>query len=174
MDEQKFKQIIEKIQNIQKDNKFDLSNEEDLSIAVMNLISLEEHFFFTASKTGKNEYFDFIKEIRDIRKDLMKRMIKEYEGEAWCIAKHLLAASMRLMEVGTKLQTDGKNNEAKDMFKKSYHIYAMFWAVRLKMVDLSGVKKINNDKLNIHDKEGMKNPWTVEDIVNKLVNCCDE
>ncbi|MBI4993799.1 hypothetical protein HZC33_02475 [Candidatus Wolfebacteria bacterium] len=174
MDEQKFKQLIEKVQNLKKANKFDLSTDEDLSIAVMNLISLEEHFFFTAEKTQKEEYFDFIKEIREMRKTLMKKMIEEYEGEVWCIAKHLLAASMRLMEVATKLQTDKKDEEAKDMFKKSYHLYAMFWAVRLKMVDLSNVKKINDDQLNVHDSGDMKKPWSVEDIVNKLVNCCDE
>lgn len=166
MDEKKFQQLVEKIQNLKKDNKFDLSTEEDLSIAIMNLISLEEHFFFTAEKTGKEEYFNLINETREIRKDLMKRMIDEYEGEGWCIAKHLLAASMRLIEVGTKLQTDGKAEEAKDMFKKAYHLYSMFWAIRLKMVDLSGVKKV------VDDNQGK--PWSVEDIVNKLVNCCDE
>lgn len=161
MNEEKFQKLIEKIQQMKKDNKFDLSTEEDLSIAVMNLISLEEHFFFTAEKTGKNEYLDLLNETREIRKDLMKRMIKEYEGEAWCIAKHLLAASMRLIEVGTKLLSDNKRDEAKDIFQKAYRIYATFWAVRLKMADLPKVK--DSDK-----------PWTVEDIVNKLIDCCDE
>ena len=88
-------------------------------------------------------------------------MIKEYEGEAWCIAKHLLAASMRLIEVGTKLLSDNKRDEAKDIFQKAYRVYATFWAVRLKITDLPKVKDA-------------KKPWTVEDIVNKLVDCCDE
>ncbi len=161
MDETKFQKLVEKIQQLKKDNKFDLSIEEDLSIAIMNLISLEEHFFFTAEKTNKDEYLDLLNETREIRKDLMKQMIKEYEGEAWCIAKHLLAASMRLIEVGTKLLSDNKRDEAKDVFQKAYRIYATFWAVRLKITDLPKIKDV-------------KKPWTVEDIVNKLVDCCDE
>jgi hypothetical protein len=40
-----------------------------------------------------------------MRKELLAKIIKEYEGENWCISKHLLASSMRLMEVGTKMLT---------------------------------------------------------------------
>ena len=43
---------------MKKGRNFDLSTEEDLAIAIMNLISLEEHFFFTGAKTDKPEYFD--------------------------------------------------------------------------------------------------------------------
>ena len=35
-----------------KGKEFDLSKQEDLSIALMNLISLEEHFYFSSMKTG--------------------------------------------------------------------------------------------------------------------------
>lgn len=171
--EEQFKKLVEKIEGLKKDNKLDLSREEDLSIAIMNLVSLEEHFFFTASKTGKNEYLDLIKEIREMRKDLLGKMIIEKEGETWCIAKHLLAASMRLMEVATKLLGDGKNSEAEDMFKKAYRLYSLFWMVRLKAIDASGVQKIRDDQIN-KDDPGTKKPWTTEDIVNKLVDCCHE
>ena len=68
----------------------------------MNLVSIEEHFFFTGAKLGKTEYYDMIKDVCEMRKELLKKIIKEYEGEVWCISKHLLAASYRLMEVGTK------------------------------------------------------------------------
>lgn len=64
-----------------KDNKLDLSSDEDLSIAVMNLISIEEHFYFTAEKTGKSDYFDMLAEIRELRKNLLKQLIKQYEGD---------------------------------------------------------------------------------------------
>lgn len=79
-----------------------MSANEDLSIAIMNLISIEEHLFFTAEKTNKPQYLTLLNEVRSMRGDLLKRIIKDYEGEVWCISKHLLAASMRLMEVGTK------------------------------------------------------------------------
>ncbi|MBR6327256.1 MAG: hypothetical protein IKR60_00065, partial [Alphaproteobacteria bacterium] len=47
-------------------------------------------------------YYDLIKEIRETRKNLLQKIIPSYEGEVWCMSKHLLATSMRLMEVGTK------------------------------------------------------------------------
>lgn len=171
--EEKFKELFQKISDIEKVNPFDLSQEEDLSIAIMNLVSLEEHFFFTASKTGKTEYFDLMAEVRSMRKDLLARMIVEKEGETWCISKHLLAATMRVMEVGTKLQTDGKNDEANDMFKKAYRLYSLFWGVRLKAIDASDVKSIRDDQINSKDP-GTKQPWGYEDIVGKLVDCCKE
>jgi hypothetical protein len=173
MSENNFQDLVSKINKLKESGTYDLSLEEDLSIAIMNLVSLEEHFFFTAKKTGKDEYYTFLEEARSIRKDLLGRMIEKHEGETWCISKHLLAASMRVLEVGTKLQGDGKHDEAKKMFDYSYKLYGMFWGIRLKLIDLSGVKKIDDNQVNSKDK-GTSQPWTMEDIVNKLVDCCKE
>ena len=140
---------------------FDLSTEEDLALGVMNLIAIEEHLFFTAEKTGKEEYLDLLKQAREMRKDLMKKMIPEYEGEAWCTCKHLLSATMRMMEVGTKLLGDGKKAEAKEMFDRSYKTFNLFWAVRLKLIDLKGLKKVDK-------------PMDMDDLMAKLVDCCKE
>lgn len=173
-EQEKFEKLQQKIEALKKSGTYDLSMEEDMSLAIMNLVSLEEHFFFTAEKTGKSEYFDFLKEVREVRKTLLARMVQEHEGETWCITKHLLAAAMRIMEVGTKLLGGGKTKEAEETFALSYKIYAIFWAVRLKLIDLSKAKKIGDNKLNIHDEKESQKPWTYQDIVNKLVNCCDE
>ncbi len=160
----KFEDLQKKIQELKGAKGVDLSMEEDLSIAIMNLISLEEHFFFTAEKTKKSDYFDLLNETREVRKELLARMIDRHEGETWCVSKHLLAATMRIMEVGTKLQSDGKKREAKETFDKAYKIYSLFWALRLKLLDLSNIKK----------KEDDKKPMSYEDIVSKLVDCCRE
>ena len=45
-------QLIEKVDQMKKEDKMDLSSDQDLSVALMNLISIEEHFFFTGVKTG--------------------------------------------------------------------------------------------------------------------------
>lgn len=94
--------LIEKVDSMKKQDKLDLSSDQDLSIAIMNLVSIEEHFFFTGAKLQKPEYFDLLQEVRKMRGDLLRKIVKDPEGEVWCISKHLLAASMRLMEVGTK------------------------------------------------------------------------
>jgi len=169
--QQKFKTLLEKIEQMKKTGSVDLSIEEDLSLAVMNLVSLEEHFFFTGVKTKKDEYFDFLDEVRVMRKELLAKMMERNEGETWCIAKHLLGTTMRLIEVGTKLHADNKKTEAQEMFEKAYKTYSLFWALRLKLIDVSGFKQIVENDLPA-DKAGK--PWTYEDIVNKLVDCCDE
>ena len=166
--------LLVKVNQLKASGAVDLSMEEDLSIAVMNLISLEEHFFFTGEKTGKNEYFDLLNQTREIRKQLLGRMIDRHEGETWCITKHLLAAAMRLIEVGTKLQSTGKKEEAGNTFKQAYEIYLLFWGLRLKLIDVGDVKKVGDNQLNVHDKSASDKPMTKEDILSKLVDCCKE
>jgi len=146
-------EFIKKVDDMKKQDKMDLSSDQDLSIAIMNLISIEEHFFFTGAKLGKPEYFDLIKEVREMRKSLLQRIVKEPEGEVWCISKHLLSASMRLMEVGTKQLGMGRKEEAAEMFDKAYSLYSLFWGINMNLIDLGDVKKIDDDALDKHDME---------------------
>ncbi len=179
-------EFVEKIDSMKKQDKMDLSSDQDLSIAIMNLISIEEHFFFTGAKTGKDEYYDLINEVRSMRKDLLKRIIKEYEGEVWCISKHLLAASMRLMEVGTKQLGAGKKEEAYDLFEKAFNLYSLFWGMALKIIDTKGIKKIQDDELFAEKNkendtvlsENNENPQGITKklgaLVKKIIDCCIE
>ena len=123
----KIEELLKKVEESKK-GKLDLSADEDLSVAVMNLISIEEHFFFTGAKTGKSEYFDLLNKTREMRKELLKKLVKDVEpgSEVWCISKHLLAASMRLIEVGTKYYSEGKKKEAEDLFSKAYDLCLSF------------------------------------------------
>ena len=129
VDIEKVNRLVEKYDEVKKDNKLDLSSDEDLTVALMNLIGIEEHLFFSGNKTGKSEYYDILNEIRKVRTDLMKRIIKDYEGEVWCISKHLLASSYRLMEYGTKHLARGDKQLAQEMFEKAYGLYSLFWAM---------------------------------------------
>ncbi len=160
--------------NASKTDKLDLSSDEDLSIAIMNLISIEEHFFFTAEKTGKPEYFDLLKQVREMRKELLKKIIKEYEGEVWCISKHLLAASMRLMEVGTKQLGQGKKEEAEKLFKNAYELYSLFWGLNLKLINLGEVKGLADGQLNKKDTEKKGVLGALGKLVQKVIDCCME
>jgi hypothetical protein len=172
---QNLNQFIERVNQSKKDNQLDLSSDEDLSLAIMNLVSIEEHFFFTAQKTGnKEEYFELLRQAREMRKQLLKKLIKDYEGEVWCISKHLLAASMRLMEVGTKYLGQGKKAEAEDLFQKAYDLYSLFWGINLELVDIGEVKKIDDNQLNKDDKEKKGFLGKLGEVVKKLVDCCKE
>lgn len=135
-------ELVEKYDNLKKDQKLDLSADEDLSIAIMNLISIEEHLFFSGAKTEDSAYYDLLGEVREMRKELLKKIIKEYEGEVWCISKHLLAASYRLMEYGTKHLGRGNKEEAEDMFEKAYNLYSLFWAINMGVIKLEDIKSV--------------------------------
>lgn len=171
-------EMVAKVDKLKKDNVLDLSSDQDLSIAIMNLVSIEEHFFFTGAKTGNPKYYDLLAEVREMRKDLLKKIIKEYEGEVWCISKHLLAASYRLMEVGTKAQGKGQKEEAQDMFKKAYDLYSLFWGLNMKLIDLGEVKKIADDSLNNQDDSSSTKKVSLAGrlgaLVKKVVDCCIE
>ncbi|MDP3962503.1 MAG: hypothetical protein Q8Q03_01380 [bacterium] len=157
-----FKEFMSKIELAREEGGVDLSTTEDLSLAVMNLISLEEHFYFTAMKTGKDEYLNTSSEIRSMRKELLAKLMPNHEGETWCASKHLLSVSMRLIEVGNKLQSEGKNDEALAMFKDAYRAYSIFWALKLKLLDAGKIK------------EAAKESGRLEDLVTKLADCCKE
>ncbi|MBU1017158.1 hypothetical protein KJ678_03305 [Patescibacteria group bacterium] len=166
--------LWEKIENLKKGHKLDLSSDEDLSIAVMNLVSLEEHFFFTAAKTGKEKYYDLLGKVREIRKELLKKIVKDAEGEVWCISKHLLAASMRLIEVGTKYHDQDKKKEAQELFSKAYDLYSLFWGINLGVIDLGQVKEINDNQINKDDENKDALTKRLNKLVQDLIDCCEE
>ena len=167
-------EFIKKVDDMKKKDKMDLSSDQDLTIAIMNLVSIEEHFFFTGAKLQKTEYYDMIKDVREIRKDLLKKIIKEYEGEVWCISKHLLAASYRLMEVGTKQLGIGKKDEAYDMFNKAYNLYSLFWGLNMKLLNVGDIKKIDDKAINKEDKEKKGFMGKLGVLVKKAIDCCIE
>lgn len=166
--------FIAKVDQMKKQDKMDLSSDQDLSIAIMNLVSIEEHFFFTGAKLGKTEYYDMIKDVREMRKDLLKKIIKEYEGEVWCISKHLLAASYRLMEVGTKQLGMGREKEAYDLFDKAYNLYSLFWGLNMKLLNVGDIQKIDENALNKQDEEKKGFMGKLGALVKKAIDCCIE
>jgi len=175
------KRFMDKVKAMEKGEKLDLSSDEDLSIAIMNLISMEEHFFFTYNKTKDTKYLDLLNEVREMRKSTLKRIIKDYEGEVWCISKHLLAASMRFMEVGTKSLTKGDKKDAEDFFQKSYQLYSLFWGLNLGLVQTKDVKQSETKEVAfVNDEPKPKQTGSVSiftklgQVVQKAIDCCKE
>ncbi|PJE64020.1 hypothetical protein COU89_00090 [Candidatus Roizmanbacteria bacterium CG10_big_fil_rev_8_21_14_0_10_45_7] len=174
-------EFMNKVKKMEQGEKLDLSSDEDLSIGIMNLISMEEHFFFTYSKTGDTKYLDLLNEIREMRKSALKRIIKDYEGEVWCISKHLLASSMRFMEVGTKALTKGDKNEAQIMFKNSYQLYSLFWGLNLGLLNTKDMKQTQSAQvafISEDPKPTVKGSASMFEklgqLVKKAIDCCKE
>lgn len=140
-------EFVEKLDNAKKVNPKDLSSDQDLTIGIMNLISIEEHLMFSGAKTGKKEFYDMINDVRDLRKRMMQKIIPSYEGEVWCISKHLLASSMRLFEVGTKALANGDQIQAYELFDESYGLYCLFWGLNMGMLSGgAGLKYVKESK----------------------------
>ncbi len=156
-----YSNLIKKVKDAYGGNKLDLSKDEDLSIGIMNLISIEEHLFFTLQKTKKALYLDLLNEVRLLRTRLLKEIIKEYEGEVWCISKHLLASSMRLMEVGTKELKKRNKQKAQSYFNDSYKLYILFWKLNLEKNE--GASSLSESKFS-----------KFESFIKKAIDCCKE
>ncbi len=155
--------FLKQVEEIKNKNELDLSLGEDLSIALMNLVSLEEHFLFSYMKTENKKYLEFLEQIREIRKKLMLKIVKkDDDSEKWCISKHLLASSMRLTEVGTKYLHDNKKNEAEECFIEAFNIYSLFWAI-------NGVGKVD-EKNKISESKLSK----IAGLIKKVLDCCKE
>lgn len=172
---EQIKKLLEKVEGLKKQDKFDLSSKEDLAIAVMNLIAIEEHLFFTYGKTNKEKYLELLNEVRQMRKKYLAEIVKNPEGEIWCISKHLLASTMRLMEVGTKMLNDDKKNEAKDLFEKALTLWNIFWGLNLNLLDVKDVV-LNEDEKEIKLEKNKKVSVfeTLNKIIKKILDCCKE
>ncbi len=181
------KEFVEKLDNAKKINPKDLSSDQDLTIGIMNLISIEEHLMFSGAKTGKTEFYDLINEVREQRKQMMQKIIPSYEGEVWCISKHLLASSMRLFEVGTKALAAGNKKDAYDLFDRSYGLYCIFWGLNMGIMgkdDVKWIKTESNQKKTQKENEIIEEQeilsqnsgglTRLKSWVKNAVNCCIE
>ena len=129
-----------------------------------------------------------------MRKNIMLKIIPSYEGEVWCISKHLLATSMRLMEVGTKQQSMGNVKEAYNLFNQAYDLYCLFWGLNMNIIDAKEITwkqdsveevKKEAEQLIAPKKELVQStnetdaaPTTLmgklKSVVRKAVDCCIE
>ena len=173
-----YEDLLKKVKTAIKSGGVDLTSDEDLSIAIMNLISIEEHLFYTSQKTQDPKYLELLNEVRVMRTELLREIIKDYEGEVWCISKHLLAASMRLMEVGTKELKKGDKKKAWEMCEKSYKLYSIFWGLNLDMVKVKDIKREDDEVLFVDEKGNKAGSASLFSklgvFVQKAIDCCKE
>ncbi len=166
--------FIQKMDDAKKVNPLDLSSDQDLTIAIMNLISIEEHLFFSGAKTKDSSFYDLIENVREYRKELLGKIIKSYRGEVWCISKHLLASCMRLSEVATKALHANKKEEAYDLFDKAYNLYCLFWGLNLNALDTDEARKLikglDKDTTDNIERDSIKNEENINFAESKDVD----
>ncbi|MBI2583354.1 MAG: hypothetical protein HYW25_01685 [Candidatus Aenigmarchaeota archaeon] len=104
----------------------DLSKAQDLVMATVNLIALEEHLAFTALKTGERDFYEIARGVRKIRIQCLRELIGEPKGELWCSSKHTLSAMMRMFEVASKEEGE----KCKFYLDFAFDLYKLFWLFR--------------------------------------------
>lgn len=122
------KKIIES-DNAKKANPLDLSSDQDLTIALMNLLAIEEIC----------EDYVFGQMVESIRTDLMARIV-DSASDAWDMSKALLAESVRLIGVGEKFLSSGDKKAAYNAFDNAYEVYTLFWGINMGLVALGDIK----------------------------------
>src|SRR3989338_6077789 len=165
----KTKNFVTAILEIKEKNELDLSVGEDLSIALMNLVSLEEHSFFSFVKTHNEKFLEILETCRELRKRLLAKIVKKDDSEIWCMSKHLLASSMRLYEVGNRLLHEKKMDEARQSYLDAAELYALFWKLNLGN-KLYNKNTIAENSINYEEKEKK----SIFSGIKKLLECCKE
>ena len=110
------KQLVENADKSRKNNPLDLSSDQDLTIALMNLVAIEE--------TVPNEQVGQM--VSKIRKNLMKRMIMD--TNTWKQAYEFLAQAEQYIKSAEKAQENSDNMSAYDMYNSAYESYVLYLA----------------------------------------------
>ena len=159
----------------------DINSSEDLSIALMNLVALEEHCFFSYLKTDNDKYLDILEKVRESRKVLLKNMVNEDDdSEKRCMSKHFLATAMRLYEVWYKFYHSWKKQKAKNIYKEAWEQYWLFWNLNYDWVNDSDLKKSKQKKEDVINsleevwKEDTEKKKSIFMSIKDLLKCCIE
>ena len=62
----------------------------------------------------------------------------------------------------------------KEMFKKAYELYSLFWGINLKLVSVGDVKKIDDNQIDLKDTEKKGIMGKLGKMVQYVINCCKE
>lgn len=123
---------VEKADSAKKANPLDLSSDQDLTIALMNLAVLERNFGLSG------ELMDVV---CDIRQDLMKKIVAP-SSDKWEVTKYLLAESMQLMVDGNRALDVGKNKDAYALYNRSYELYSLFWGINMGLIGIKDAEHL--------------------------------
>ena len=110
------KNMVEYTDASKKVNPLDLSSDQDLTIALMNLVAIEE-----IAPNGQIGQM-----VSEMRERLMARMTQD--AEIMVRGYELLAQAVRAMDDAARAQQDGDNVTAYKLYDVSYEAYVLYLA----------------------------------------------
>ena len=118
---------VEKLDSKKKVNPLDLSSDQDLTVALMNLIAIED-------MCGENDLQNMIGEMRH---SLMRRIVND--DKLMAASVKLLGGAMKLIDDGCELMANGHRTAAYNNFDRAYEMYSLFWGINMGMMDVDDI-----------------------------------
>ena len=115
------RQRVELADKNKKVNPLDLSSDQDLTIAIMNLIAIED---MCGGKLSDM--------VCAMRQNLMRRVVNKADDMDVTVA--LLGGAMHRMGAGNRAMDCGDTALAYRMYDDAYGLYSLFWGVVMGMV----------------------------------------
>ena len=76
---------------------------------------------------------------------------------------------MRLIETGNRYNAEGDKKKAQAFFSDAYRLYTIFWSLKTKLISAQALASAGKD-----GKDAGKEGWSLDTLVAKLADCCDE
>ena len=130
------KQVVQ-ADDVKKVNKLDLSSDQDLTIGLMNLISIERYI----ENNVAHDYSQLKLMVTDLRVGLMGKIVKKSDKkfDALC---DLLGRSAMMMNDGFRALENKNRVRAYELFDAAFEVYSMFWGVCMGLVDITDTENI--------------------------------
>lgn len=110
------KNLVEAADTKRKVNPLDLSSDQDLTIALINLVAIED-----MAPSG-----EVAQMVRGIREKLMSKMVADDDRRS-CAHEFLSNAALKMKE-GDDAQKSGDDKLAREMYDAAYDAYVMYLA----------------------------------------------
>ena len=126
-DKRLLRDTVAKLDANKKVNPRDLSSDQDLTIALMNMIAVEE----LCPDTNSGNM------VADLRAKMMQHVVRN--NRFMLISHELLSKSMQMMTDGINALKNGNTKQAYELFDKSYEFYVMFWGVNMELISIDDI-----------------------------------
>lgn len=126
---------IEMADMAKKSNRLDLSSDQDLTVGLMNLLSIEEYIKLHTT----NDYAGLLDMVVGIRMRLMERIVNSSDKNKDTMER-LLTESMSCIDDGVHLLSSGDNDTAYALFDDAYAKYSLFWGLNMGLIDKKDIE----------------------------------
>lgn len=123
--------------NAKKANKLDLSSDQDLTIALMNLISIERYI----ENDAEHDFSQLKSMVNDLRVALMGKIVKKSDKN-FDVLCDLLGRSAVMMNDGFVALENQNDVRAYELFDAAFGAYSMFWGVCMGLADATDVENV--------------------------------